>query len=242
MRSRAALNEVTSGARRAMIFVGVFSAVTNLLMLTVPIYMMQMFDRVLPTRHTDTLLLITALALGALALMAVIEIIRARIMVRLGSWIDRKLSAPLLSASINDNLRASGAGQNGASALRDLNTLRQFITGPSVFPLMDAPWVPLFVGLIFLLHPTLGWIAVGGGVIVFMFAIANDLFTRRTLSKANGMSARSLYRADAAVRNSDVIAALGMTPALTKRWRDAADTGIEPVSYTHLTLPTTVSV
>ena len=227
MRSRAALNEVTSGARRAMIFVGVFSAVTNLLMLTVPIYMMQMFDRVLPTRHTDTLLLITALALGALALMAVIEIIRARIMVRLGSWIDRKLSAPLLSASINDNLRASGAGQNGASALRDLNTLRQFITGPSVFPLMDAPWVPLFVGLIFLLHPTLGWIAVGGGVIVFMFAIANDLFTRRTLSKANGMSARSLYRADAAVRNSDVIAALGMTPALTKRWRDAADTGIE---------------
>lgn len=227
MQSRAALREVVSGARRAMFMVALFSMVTNLLMLTVPIYMMQMFDRVLPTRHTDTLLLLSALALGALALMAAIEIIRARIMVRLGSWIDRQLSGPLLAASIHDSLRLAGANNRGAAALRELNTLRQFLTGPGVFPMMDAPWVPLFIGIIFFLHPVLGWISVGGAVIVFLFAVANDLATRKTLGKANTMSSRSLYRADAAVRNSDVIAALGMTPALTKRWREAGDAGTE---------------
>lgn len=223
MQSRAALREVVSGARRAMFVVTLFSMVINLLMLTVPIFMMQMFDRVLPTRHTDTLLLLSGLALGALALMAAIEVVRARIMVRLGSWIDRTLSGPLLAASITDSLRLAGASSRGAAPLRDLNTLRQFMTGPGVFPMMDAPWVPLFIAIIYVLHPTLGWISIGGAVIVFLFAIANDVATRPTLSKANTMSARSLYRADAAVRNSDVIAALGMTPALTKRWRETGD-------------------
>ncbi len=198
-------------------------------MLTEPIYMMQMFDRVLPTRHTDTLLLLSALALGALALMAAIEIVRARIMVRLGTWIDRTLSGPLLAASIQDALRMAGASNRGATALRDLNTLHQFLTGPGVFPMMDAPWVPLFVGIIFFLHPTLGWISVGGAFIVFLFAIANDLATRPTLGKANSVSSRSLYRADAAVRNSDVIAALGMMPALNSRPR--------PVTFPALSRP-----
>ncbi len=227
MRSRAALREVVSGARRAVLVVAFFSMVTNLLMLTVPVYMMQMFDRVLPTRHTDTLLLLSALALGALALMAAIEVIRARVMVRLGSWVDRKLSEPLLHASLNDSLSLANAQARGATPLRELSTVRQFLTGPSVFPMMDAPWVPLFIALIFILHPTLGWIAVGGAVLVFMFAVANDLATRPTLSKANAVSARSLYRADAAVRNADVIAALGMAPALAKRWRETGDAGMQ---------------
>lgn len=227
MQSRAALREVVSGARRAMFMVALFSMVTNLLMLTVPIYMMQMYDRVLPTRHTDTLLLLSAMAFAALALMAAIEIVRARIMVRLGSWIDRTLSGPLLAASITDSLRMAGASNRGAAPLRELSTLRQFLTGPGVFPMMDSPWVPLFIGLIFILHITLGWIAIGGAVVVFIFAIANDLATRPTLGKANAVSARSLYRADAAVRNADVIAALGMTPALTKRWRETGDAGTQ---------------
>ena len=89
MQPRAALKNVVAGVRRAMVAVALFSIVINLLMLTVPIYMMQMFDRVLPTKHTDTLLLLTAMALGAVLLMSAIEIVRARIMVRLGAWIDR---------------------------------------------------------------------------------------------------------------------------------------------------------
>jgi PrtD family type I secretion system ABC transporter len=223
MQPRAALREVVSGAKRSLLLVAGFSVIINLLMLTVPIYMMQMYDRVLPTRHLDTLLLLSAMAVGALALMSAIEVIRSRIMVRFGTWMDRTLGGPLLDASINDTLRSSGAQTRGAVPLRDLTTVRQFLTGPGVFPLVDAPWVPIFVALIFLLHSTLGWIAVGGAIIVFLFAIANDVATRPTLGKANSQSSRSLYRADAAVRNAEVIAALGMAPALTKRWQEAGE-------------------
>jgi PrtD family type I secretion system ABC transporter len=225
MQSRTALQEVVAGGRRAIFMVGIFSMVINLLMLTVSIYMMQLFDRVLPTRHTDTLLLLSALALGGLALMAAIEIIRSRIMVRLGTWIDRTLAGPLLQASLNDSLRSTGGGSRGASSLRELSTVRQFVTGPGVFPLLDAPWVPIYFAIVFMLHTTLGWIAIGGGIIVIIFAIINDVATRPTLGKANALTAKSLYRADAAVRNSDVVAALGMGPALTKRWRESGDAG-----------------
>ena len=227
MQPRAALREVIAGARRAMMAVALFSIVINLLMLTVPIYMMQMFDRVLPTQHTDTLLLLSVMALGAVMLMASIEIVRARIMVRLGGWIDRKLSGPLLTASLNESLRRTGANMQGASALRELNTLRQFLTGASVFPLLDAPWVPIYIAIIFFLHPTLGWLSVAGAVLVFLFAVANDLMTRATLSKASRATNHALYRADAAVRNADVISALGMAPALVSRWRELGDTGLQ---------------
>ena len=226
MQPRAALKKVVAGVRRAMLAVALFSIVINLLMLTVPIYMMQMFDRVLPTQHTDTLILLSAMALGAVILMASVEIIRARIMVRLGGWIDRQLSGPLLTASLNESLGRSGAGVQGASALRELNTLRQFLTGPSVFPLLDAPWVPIYIAIIFFLHPTLGWIAVAGGALVFLFAILNDVLTRPTLSKASRSTNMALYRADAAVRNADVIAALGMAPALVSKWRQAGEEGL----------------
>ncbi len=209
-----------------MVAVALFSIVINLLILTVPIYMMQMFDRVLPTKHTDTLLLLTAMALGAVLLMSAIEIVRARIMVRLGAWIDRQLSGPLLEASLNESLRRSGAGVQGASALRELNTLRQFITGPSVFPILDSPWVPFYLTIIFFLHPMLGWISVAGGILVFLFAVANDVLTRPVMSKATRSTNQALYRADAAVRNADVIAALGMAPSLVTKWRMAGEEGL----------------
>lgn len=226
MQPRAALKDAVAGARQAMVSVAVFSIVLNLLMLTVPIYMMQMFDRVLPTGHTDTLLLLTLMAFGALLLMATMEIVRARIMVRLGTWIDRQLSGPLLMVSLSESLRRSGSSVQGASALRELNTLRQFLTGPGVFPLLDAPWVPIYIAIIFFLHPLLGWLSVAGAVLVFLFAVANDLLTRPALSMASRGINQSLYRADAAVRNADVIAALGMGPAIIQKWRSEGEAGL----------------
>jgi len=223
---RRALREAVAGMRRAMLAVAIFSIVINLMMLTVPIYMMQMYDRVLPTRHTDTLLLLSLMALGALLLMAAMEIVRSRIMVRLGTWIDRRLSEPLLMVSLTESLRRSGAGIQAASALRELNTLRQFLTGPGVFPLLDAPWVPIYIAIIFFLHPVLGWLAVAGAVAVFLFAIANDVLTRPALSRASRSINHSLYRADAAVRNADVIEALGMAPAVVGKWRAAGEAGL----------------
>lgn len=224
MNPEAALNRVVQGCRKAFIAVGLFSLAINLLMLTVPIYMMQMYDRVIASGNVDTLLVLTVIAIAGILAMSLVEMMRSRIMVRLGAWVDRTLSGPVLSGGMNDSLRAGGL--TGASGLRELNTLRGFLTGAGVFPLLDAPWVPIFVAIIFMIHPTLGWLAVAGAVIVFLFALANDYRTRQPLKQANGAAAKALYRADALVRNADVAAAMGMEPQLVKRWRDSNEEGL----------------
>jgi len=215
MNPEAALKRVVAGCRKAFVAVGLFSLAINLLMLTVPIYMMQMYDRVIASGNVDTLVLLSLIAVAGLLCMSLVEMMRSRIMVRLGAWVDRTLSGPVLFGGMNDSLLAGGA-MSGASGLRDLSTLRGFLTGAGVFPLLDAPWVPIFVAIIFVIHPILGWIAVGGAVIVFMFALANDYSTRKPLRQANGAASKALYRADAMVRNADVAAAMGMQPQLVE--------------------------
>lgn len=224
MNPEEALKRAKAEAAKALVYVGLFSLAINLLMLTVPIYMMQMYDRVIASGNVDTLVLLTIVAGGALLCMALLEMTRSRIMVRFGSWSDRALSGPVLSGGMNDSLRAGGL--TGASGLRELSTLRGFLTGAGVFPLLDAPFVPLFVAIIFIIHPILGFLAVAGAVIVFMFALANDRSTREPLKQANGAASKALYRADAMVRNADVAAAMGMEPQLVKRWRDSNEDGL----------------
>ncbi|MFN4090749.1 MAG: type I secretion system permease/ATPase [Alphaproteobacteria bacterium] len=216
MQPRQALARAVAGSRRAFWIVGVFSLGVNLLMLTVPVYMMQMFDRVVPSRNVDTLLWLSLIAVVALGVMAALEGVRGRLMVRLANWFDRELSGPLLAGAFNDSLRTGGA--RGAQPLRDLAQVRATLTGGGLFPLFDAPWVPIFIVVIFLLHWHLGIIAVVGGVIVFACAMLNDVTTREPLKEANAAGARSLYRADAVVRNADVVAAMGMMTDLVRRW------------------------
>lgn len=224
MNPEAALKRVVAQCKKAFIAVGLFSLAINLLMLTVPIYMMQMYDRVISSGNVDTLLLLTLIAIAGIGCMSLVEMMRGRIMVRLGAWVDRALSGPVLSGGMNDSLRAGGL--TGANGLRELNTLRGFLTGAGVFPLLDAPWVPIFVAIIFVIHPILGFLAVGGAVVVFLFALANDISTRKPLKQANGAASKALYRADAMVRNADVAAAMGMEPQLVRRWRDSNEEGL----------------
>ena len=131
MNPEAALKRVVAGCRKGFIVVGLFSLAINLLMLTVPIYMMQMYDRVISSGNVDTLVLLSIIAVGGLLAMSLVEMMRSRIMVKLGTWVDRELSGPVLSGAMNDSLRAGGL--NGASGLRELNTLRGFLTGAGIF-------------------------------------------------------------------------------------------------------------
>src|SRR3546814_5629868 len=126
-----------------------------------------------------------------------------------------ELGGPVLAGAFHDSLRAGGL--RGAQPLRELSSVRSMLTGGGLFPLFDAPWVPVFVVIVFLLHWHLGLIAVLGGVIVFACAIMNDLMTRGPLKEAGAVGARSLYRADAVVRNADVVAAMGMMPDLIRQ-------------------------
>lgn len=204
--------------RKALFPVVVFSAFINLLMLTVPFYMLQVFDRVLTSRSEETLLFLTFIAIGAILTLSALEAVRSRLFVRVSVWLNARLSGDILKNSISNALGA--AGSSNARGLRDLETVRSFATGAGIFPLLDAPWAPLFLGVMFLLHPMIGWIATIGAAILFGMALLNERATRPILDQAAGASNKSVQRAEAAVRNADVIEAMGMAPNLVQRWNN----------------------
>ena len=193
-------------------------------MLAVPLYMMQVYDRVLTTGGVDTLLVLTAIVAGALVAFGLLEAIRGRVLVRAGTWLERELGSPVLAGAVAAALRAGGGVS--AQGLRDLAAVRGYLGGPGVMPLFDAPWAPVFLGIVFLVHPVLGWIGIGGAIALFGCAVLNDVATRKRLTEANGAAARALNAADAAIRNADVIAAMGMLPALARRWGEGGERGL----------------
>ena len=212
-----------AACRRVWAGIGLFSACLNMLMLSVPLYMMQIYDRVLATRNVDTLLALTVMVAAALLILGLLDALRGRILARAGGWLDQELGGLVLSGAVVDALRAGGGVS--AQGLRDLAKVRGYIGGSGVLPLFDAPWAPVFIAIIFLIHPVLGWIAMGGAVILFTCALLNDWTTRKKLTEANHASARALNTADAAIRNADAIVAMGMLPNLVRRWRDMGARG-----------------
>jgi PrtD family type I secretion system ABC transporter len=201
--------------------VGGFAAVValslalNLLMLTAPLYMLQVFDRVISGHSTSTLIYLTLIA--GLAFMAFwgLDMIRRSTMVALGGWLERRVGGDALGASL---AMALGRRDATVQGVRDLGTVRSFLTGPSVIPMLDAPWTPLFLVILFLLHPLIGVFGTAGAVVLFAFALANEFMTRTPTMRAAQVQARALDEAHAATRNADVIHAMGMSPNLVARW------------------------
>lgn len=210
------LESAIAACRAGFVSVCVFSLLINGLMLAVPLYMLQLYDRVLASRSTDTLLLLTAIAIAAVLTMAALESVRGHLMIRISTWLEGRLSGPVLSGSITSTLRAGG--DPSVQGLRDVSTFRSFLGGAGVFPIMDAPWTPIFLAVIFMMHPVLGWIAIGGAIVLFSLAVANELATRELLKLSGNSSIGALRQAEAAVRNADVIEAMGMMPNLVGRW------------------------
>ena len=210
------LKETLDKCSRVFVVIAVFGLAINLLMLTSPLFMMQVFDRVITSRNTDTLMMLLLIAGLALMTMSLLEGVRTFILVRISSWIDGQIGGAALTASIMSTLTS---GRDASiQALRDLNTFRAFLTGPSVFPILDAPFAPIFLGIMFLLHPLLGWISLIGAGVLLSIAIANERFTRKLLSQSSGQQMVAMKQAETASRNADVIEAMGMMPQLIKRW------------------------
>ncbi len=193
-----------------------FSLCINLLMLAAPLYMLQVFDRVISSGNTDTLIYLTVVTLAAILALACLEMVRGRLMVKLGTWLEQRLTEPVFAASVA--LASQTKDAASVQGLRDVATLRNFLTGPAVFPIMDAPWLPVFLAIIFLLHPTLGWIAAGGALILLALAVINDFISRRALQQSSAASIEGLSQAEAAVRNADVVMAMGLMSNLNRRW------------------------
>lgn len=201
--------------KQSFCYVALFSFFVNLLMLTVPIYMLQLFDRVLASRSYDTLIYLTLIAIIALGVFALMDVARSRIVIAVSSWLDNFLSPVALSRSADEILQGR---HYGSQSLRDILNIRQFLGGPGVFAILDSPWVPLYLFVIFLLHPLLGTIATVGAILLFCLALVNELVTHEALTEAGARAVKTQGQTDSALRNAEVIQAMGMMPNIVKRW------------------------
>lgn len=213
----AALQVVMKEARRAIRPLLWFSGGINVLMLTGAFYMLQVYHRVLSSHSLETLAMLSLMAAGALVTMAGLEVVRGRLLATVGSWMNARLAPVLLTASVE--YAASAPGQANARPLRDLDQVRNFFTSPSIFPILDAPWAPLFFAAIFFMHPWLGWLALCGGGVLFVLALLNEWLTRKPLTEAAGAQSRAYVQAEAAIRNAEVVQAMGMLKPLLEGWK-----------------------
>jgi PrtD family type I secretion system ABC transporter len=195
----------------------VFSFALNLLILASPIYMMQVFDHVLGSRSIDTLVMLTLITGIAIGVLAVMDSLRGQLLARVGMWLDERLGPAVLGGALQVALRhePTKAGQS----LRDLAAVKNFLSGPAIAPLLDAPWAPVFILSLFVLHPMLGAVGVVGGIVLFGLALVNEFATRRPLQNANLAVGRTHTRIDSALRNAEVIRAMGMMDGIVRLWR-----------------------
>ena len=213
---------LTSRIRGTFIAVGLFSAVINVLMLTSPLYMMQVFDRVVANRSWETLIYLTALALVALLVMGAIDTVRARLMTRVAEWLERQAGHEAFHRAVL-KLPMSGGGRAGDEALRDISRVRSFLTTPTILTLFDVPWMPLYFVLTFAMHPVLGWTAVAGGLVLMVVALAGDLATRSPIARAGDAGERAMRIMLGAQRNAEAMQAMGLAEPLAARWANAME-------------------
>lgn len=213
---RPELERVLLSFRQAFMTVGAFSFFTNLLMLTPSIYMLQLYDRALGSRNPTTLLMLTVMALGLLALMSLLEWIRSMVLVRVGARLDLDINQRIFNATFERNLRQ--AGQNPAQALHDLASMRQTLTGAGIVALTDAPWMPIYLIVIFMMHVELGVFALVGVLVLVTLAVVNERVSAGPLGEAQKLSMAAGAQANNNLRNAEVIEAMGMLPAIRGRW------------------------
>lgn len=213
---RTELAEVLFRLRRTFYVLAAFSGVINLLMLTPAVYMLQVYDRALVSSNITTLLMLTIMVLGLYVLMALLEVVRSSVLIRVGNRLDMMLNKRIFTAAFERNLRRSGG--NPAQALQDLASVRQFLTGNGLFAFFDAPWTPIYLVVIYLVHPLLGLITLIGSLLLFALAYLTEVTTRKPLGEANKASLMSSSFANNNLRNTEVIEAMGMLPAIRKRW------------------------
>ncbi|MDX1739097.1 MAG: ATP-binding cassette domain-containing protein, partial [Alphaproteobacteria bacterium] len=216
------LKKSLAACRKSLLAGGFFSLCINILMLTLPFYMLQLFDRVIGARSFDTLIYLTGFALFALIILAILDAIRARLFTVSGIWLEGRLAPSLLSVAI-DRAKNNPNGRRGIQSLRDLQTIRGFLTGPSFPPLMDFPWTPIFLMVIFLLHPWLGIAATAGAFLLLLNAVVNTLITRNSVASSDMQTRLSLMQAEASVKNADAIMAMGIRPDLVSNWQKLHD-------------------
>ena len=215
---RSPVGEALNSTRDAFIGVLLFSVFVNLLMLTGPIYMLQVYDRVLQSNSIETLIAITVIMIVLYLFMGIFDFLRSRVLVR----VSQKFEELMTDKTFATWLRGSAKGGNSARStpLNDLSTMKQFLSGNGPATFMDIPWAPFFIIVIFFIHWTLGIVAIIGSIIMFTAALINNRRMRKPLVESLKMRRVEQAFAVQAQRNAETLEAMGMTPNIHRRWRE----------------------
>src|SRR5690606_18371506 len=214
------LNVAMDGVRPAIVYAIIFSFFINILALVSPIYMLQVYDRVLTSRNEMTLLVLTVLAVFLFMVHAVLESLRTQVLVRAGIKFDSDMRGPTFRTVLDSTLLRRGGD---AQAFRDVDHVREFMTGAGLLAFCDAPWIPVFVTVAFILHPYFGILAIIAGILILGLALANDRATREPLQQASSAGIAAQNDVAATLRNSEVMRAMGMWQGLQSRWQSRRD-------------------
>ena len=193
--------------------------IINLLYLTTPLYLMQVFDRVLSSGRLETLLMLSLIAAIALAFMGLLEAVRGILLGRMSAWFEQSLGPEIVRLASEARRRGLSAT---AAPLRDLATLRACLGSTVVTALLDLIWTPLFIAALWLIHPLIGTVAIGAAALLLLVLVLNNFILRGPSRKSNAASAANLQQADVALRNADALIAMGMVTSFLKRWRQGA--------------------
>ena len=211
-RVNAVMKAALDACRRHFLYALLFSALLNLLFIAPMLYMLQVYDRVIPTAGGATLLLLTLVLAFALMTLAALDAMRSRLLVRAGVRLDRVLAGTIVEATL---LRPGDSGKSLArQAVREFDTLRQALTGPAILALLDAPWVPVYILVGFLIHPWVGVLALAGAALNVFLAWRSEQSTRQRLDQANQAAGRTYAEFEFTAASADVVRALGMRGAM----------------------------
>ncbi len=211
------LEKALNLCKGAFIWAAVFSMVINILQLVPTIYMLQLYDRVVPTGNRSTLLMLTLIMLVLFLTLGALEWVRSQILVRVSSRLETLLNERLFNICYKQALY-SGGQQASSQALDDLTSLRQFLTGNGLFAFFDVPWLPVYIAVMFVFHPYYGWAAIGVAIILIIVAIIQERSTAKILDEANALANVGRGLVNKNLRNAEVIESMGMLQNIQRRW------------------------
>lgn len=218
MQTKTPLQAAYAKFRAILLTTFIFSFAINCLLFVAPLYMLQVYDRVLGTRNETTLLMISLITLFLMMVYGLLEFIRSRMLVRAGMQFDEVLSSSIFSRAVR--LRLTNPSAGAEYIISDGDKIREFLTGTGILTFFDAPWTPLFIAVCFLFHPWIGYLALGGALIIFALALVNEYATRAQLKEANTAAQRASQFASTVLQNAEVIRSMGMEGPLGERWKD----------------------
>jgi len=215
--SENSLHTALKACRESFLSVGFFSFFINALMLVPTFYMLQVYGRVITSGSLTTLSMLTLIMTGLVITLGCLEWTRSRIMVRVSNRLDMLLSRQVYKASFKRALESGGMDAS-AQPLNDLTGLRQFLSGNGLFAFFDAPWLPIYIAVMFMFHPWFGWVATGSALLLLVLAFINERLTGPTLAQANKEHIGASLYTTKNLRNAEVIESMGMLETLMERW------------------------